>query len=90
MSALINLHGKRFGRLRVLDRGKTVTREFGEGSVVYWMCKCDCGTVHEVRSRDLRCGRTRSCGCLRAELTWGWPTYRTASLSAAASLLPQA
>lgn len=69
MSALINLHGKRFGRLRVLDRGKTDCRG-EEGTIVYWMCRCDCGEVTDVRSRDLRSGHTQSCGCLRAELTW--------------------
>ena len=67
MSALINLHGKRFTRLTVLDRGKTVSRG-EEGSVVYWVCRCDCGGIHEVRGAELRNGHTRSCGCLQAEL----------------------
>jgi len=53
MSALINLTGKRFGHLLVLDRGKTVTRG-EEGTVVYWLCRCDCGTVNEVRGAELR------------------------------------
>lgn len=73
MSKLINLGGQRFGRLRVLERGKTVSRS-EDGSVVYWMCKCDCGEVTEVRSSDLRNGHTSSCGCRKKrEATW----YRT-------------
>jgi hypothetical protein len=67
MSALINLRGRRFTRLTVIDRGRTVSRG-EEGTAVYWMCRCDCGTIHEVRSAELRKGSIKSCGCLLAEL----------------------
>jgi hypothetical protein len=67
MSALINLRGQRFDRLTVIDRGRTVSRG-EEGTAVYWMCRCDCGTIHEVRSAELRKHKIRSCGCLLAEL----------------------
>ena len=35
---------------------------------VYWLCKCQCGTVKTVRSDHLTSGKTRSCGCLRDDL----------------------
>jgi hypothetical protein len=52
----IDLTGKRFGKLTVieesgLDRSKTIM----------WLCKCDCGTIKEIRGNDLRQGNTISC-----------------------------
>ena len=63
VSALIDLTGKRFGRLVVLCQDKTSERE------TRWCCKCDCGRKVSVSSTSLRKGRTNSCGCLRSELT---------------------
>lgn len=34
-----------------------------------WMCRCDCGTEVFVVSQSLTRGLTRSCGCLRSEMT---------------------
>lgn len=31
------------------------------------LCKCDCGNVKRLRASVLKCGNTRSCGCLRSE-----------------------
>lgn len=41
----------------------------GPGRHVYWPCRCDCGTVREVRSSLLIRGESLSCGCRSAELT---------------------
>ena len=30
----------------------------------YWECICDCGKYSNVASRNLKAGRTKSCGCL--------------------------
>ena len=34
-----------------------------------WKCKCSCplGTLRDISSYDLKMGKTRSCGCLKAE-----------------------
>lgn len=32
--------------------------------VLFWLCRCDCGTVKYVGSQSLRTGGTKSCGCL--------------------------
>lgn len=60
----IDLTGDRYGRLLVVEfigfssHGKSV-----------WLCECDCGKTHEVLSGSLRSGRTKSCGCLRVEVS---------------------
>ncbi len=62
MKNLKNLMGKRFGRLLCLSkasaRGRTV-----------WLCRCDCGNKKPVVQHSLTSGATRSCGCLRREVT---------------------
>lgn len=59
---LRNLVGCRFGRLEVVrDSG-----ERNNGSVV-WECKCDCGKITFVTTRNLKSGNTTSCGCIRSK-----------------------
>jgi hypothetical protein len=59
---MFDLTGKTFGRLTVLREQGRMERQ------VAWLCQCECGTHHIVRSRSLRTGETRSCGCLSKEL----------------------
>lgn len=58
-----NLTGQRFGSLLV--RTRAPSPQLG---VVYWVCRCDCGSEVVVRSASLRGGTTKSCGCLRSRL----------------------
>ena len=62
MSKVIDLAGKRFGRLTVLHRVENT--KAGQSQ---WMCKCDCGTQLVVAGQSLRNGRSKSCGCKRSE-----------------------
>lgn len=57
-----DLTGQRFGRLVAL--GAVGRRPNG----IVWKCKCDCGKTTSVPACNLRCGGTRSCGCLKHEL----------------------
>jgi len=58
MWKVINLIGRKFGRLIVLERaGKD------KGGQATWKCLCECGTGKIIRSRDLRNGDAKSCGC---------------------------
>lgn len=57
-----DLTGQRFGRL-VID-GYAGVRGAGRGQTI-WLCRCDCGSTTSVAAGHLRCGHTRSCGCLR-------------------------
>ena len=60
MPPLKAITGQRFGRLMVKGRAE------GNGRPA-WRCQCDCGKPCVVVGEDLRSGKTRSCGCLRAE-----------------------
>jgi len=60
----LDLVGQRFGRGVVLqDVGRNKGRD------VMWLCRCDCTNEFIASSRHLVRGATRSCGCLRREIT---------------------
>lgn len=61
MPPLIDLTGKKFGRLTVIGRAPTVRNR------TYWLCECDCGKRISVDGGNLRGGHTESCGCLQKE-----------------------
>lgn len=65
MPKLIDLSGRRFGRLTVIQRAESNRKE------VYWVCQCDCGNRKTVRGGLLttkyKKRRIRSCGCLLKE-----------------------
>lgn len=62
MPRMIDLVGKRFGRLEVLERSGS------KNGHVAWKCRCDCENVIVTRSCDLRNGKTTSCGCFHNEM----------------------
>lgn len=74
---IIDLMGKRFGRLVVIgDAGMTVK------NTALWLCECRCGNVVVIHSYLLRSGRTQSCGCLNKDVHTihgevGTPEYNT-------------
>ena len=51
--------GKRYGRLVV--KGSVSPESF--------LCLCDCGNSHIAKRYHIKAGRTKSCGCLRKEVT---------------------
>lgn len=66
MGKLIDLTGKKFGRLVVIKRVENHISP--DGSVfAQWLCECDCGNSVVVFSRNLRNGNTKSCGCYFTE-----------------------
>lgn len=70
MSKLLNLKGKTFGGLTVLERADDYIYPDGRKRV-QWLCECDCElkTRLIVKANDLRSGHTKSCGCLQKEIT---------------------
>lgn len=61
MPPAINLIGRRFGKLIVLRRGRTVRN-------IFWVCLCQCGVEKEIVGPSLTTGRVISCGCHKAEV----------------------
>ena len=63
MSTKVDLTGRIFGRLTVLED----TGERRRGNVV-WLCLCECGESRRIVSASLKSGLTKSCGCLHREI----------------------
>ena len=61
MKKIIDLTGKKFGRLTVLRYSHK------SGNKHYWLCKCDCGKEKPVIGCCLKSGNTKSCGCYNKE-----------------------
>lgn len=55
------LVGQVFGKLAVLERFRS------RNGRVTWLCRCECGKLHEAVSSALTSGHTKSCGCWRDE-----------------------
>lgn len=66
MAKFIDLTGKRFGKLLVIERAENYIQPNG-GMIARWRCKCDCGNTKIVNTASLKRGKTKSCGCLVGE-----------------------
>mgnify|MGYP000913227399 CR=1 FL=1 len=62
MPAFIDISGVKFGRLTALHSNRTSTG-------VKWTFRCDCGVEKVLNAALVKAGNTRSCGCLRREIT---------------------
>ncbi len=61
----IDLAGQRFGRIVVQPICERRPRASHSQTNAWWKCACDCGGESWVRQDRLKCGETKSCGCLR-------------------------
>ena len=66
MERYIDLTGKRFGRLTVIERDFE-TQKIKHGKRLYWKCRCDCGNRCTLYGPSLTRGVAVSCGCLKRE-----------------------
>lgn len=60
-----DLKGMKFGRWTVLCLDETPHK----GKACYWVCQCECGTIRSVRGDGLVNGTSKSCGCLKREIS---------------------
>lgn len=60
----MDLTGHKFGRLTVIN-----VSHKNKCNQKMWECVCDCGNHKIVNHYDIIYGKTRSCGCLRKEIT---------------------
>lgn len=58
MSKVIDMRGKRFGMLVVLDDPPVV-----QDRAAFWHCRCDCGREILAKGTSMRKGEKKSCGC---------------------------
>ena len=63
MGAYIDITGQVFEQWTVLYKSDSVDRR------AMWRCKCECGTIRDVVGKTLRNGTSKSCGCLKSEVT---------------------
>lgn len=63
MGKFIDLTGRRFGKLVVIERVGYSTDKSGR-KYIMWKCQCDCGNTKEIRSSSLIRGETVSYGCM--------------------------
>lgn len=66
---LIDLSGQRFGRLTVIKKSQPYLNPEKGYHNTRWLCQCDCGKETVVFTVNLKGGKTKSCGCLRSELS---------------------
>lgn len=59
----LNLHGRTFGRLRVLSRAEPKA-----DGAIWWVCQCKCGNIKSFRGADLKRDFVKSCGCWNSEV----------------------
>jgi hypothetical protein len=60
----LELIGQQFDRLLVISAaGKDKTGRS------FWLCRCNCGAEKIVAGSNLKSGNTKSCGCLRRQLS---------------------
>lgn len=63
MGILIDMVGKKYNRLTVVERVAN------SGTRAAWKCVCDCGNECVLDGKKIRTGHTKSCGCYRVEVT---------------------
>lgn len=57
-----DITGQKFGYWTVLNKDPDCSKSYSK-----WICRCECGTIKSVARQSLVTGRSRSCGCHRAD-----------------------
>lgn len=65
---VINLMGKRFGKLTVIEFAGTESHTGRSVKRARWVCRCDCGNMTTIDSTVLRRGKVVGCGKCRTNV----------------------
>lgn len=65
---ILDLRGEKFGRWTVLSLHE-VTYDRRGARIIFWWCRCDCGNEKRVNQGNLTSLKTKSCGCLKVEIS---------------------
>lgn len=65
MGNFIDLTGQRFGNLTVIKKAEIVKVKYG--TIIKWLCKCNCGNERIFPGTELRRGNAKHCGCLKVQ-----------------------
>ncbi len=65
MGLFKDITGQTFFRLTTI---KWFRKQINQRKMIFWKCKCICGSYTMVKGTDLRSGNTKSCGCISNEL----------------------
>lgn len=65
MGKYVDIIGKRFGKLIILDE---YAKKPNNRSIRYVKAVCDCGNIKEIRKEKILRGDTKSCGCIQYEM----------------------
>ena len=66
MGKVIDIIGKKFGKLTVLD----INSERGNRGQIRYECKCDCGNSHITSGESIRSWKSKS--CVRRGVIYSW------------------
>lgn len=64
MPKFMNLSGQKFSYLTVVEHAGR--NHIGKHT---YLCRCDCGKTIVLRGEDVKSGNTKSCGCMRRQMT---------------------
>ena len=65
MGNFIDLTGQKFGDLTVIKKAEIVKVKYG--TIIKWLCKCNCGNERIFPGTELRRGNAKHCGCLKVQ-----------------------
>lgn len=60
-ASFLDITGCKFGKLTVIQRV-----ENNKFNHTQWLCKCECGGIIIAETIRLRCGKVKSCGCIKS------------------------
>ena len=65
MGKFVDLTGQRFENLVAIKIAEIAKVKYG--TVIKWLCRCDCGNTRICSASELKRGNAKHCGCLKVK-----------------------